>query len=46
MPATAKLHADIARAISKGDEDGAARALDRLIDEIEQFTRATVASSS
>jgi DNA-binding GntR family transcriptional regulator len=34
MPATAKLHADIARAIAKGDEDAAARALDRLIDEI------------
>jgi DNA-binding GntR family transcriptional regulator len=42
MPATAKLHANIARAIARGDEDGAARALDRLIDEIEKFTRATV----
>ncbi|MEP7208589.1 MAG: GntR family transcriptional regulator [Casimicrobiaceae bacterium] len=42
MPATAKLHADIAWAISKGDERAAAIALDRLIDEIEQFTRATV----
>jgi DNA-binding GntR family transcriptional regulator len=44
MPATAKLHANIARAISKGDESAAARALDRLIDEIENFTRATVAT--
>lgn len=42
MPATAKLHADIARAISQGDERAAADALDRLIDEIEEFTRATV----
>jgi DNA-binding GntR family transcriptional regulator len=44
MPATAKLHADIARAISKGDEPAAARALDRLIDSIEAFTRATVST--
>lgn len=42
MPATAKRHADIARAIARGDEKGAERALDRLIDEIESFTRATV----
>jgi len=42
MPGTAKLHANIARAIAKGDEAAAARALDRLIDEIEKFTRATV----
>jgi len=42
MPATAKLHADIARAVSQGDEQAAAEALDRLIDEIEAFTRATV----
>ncbi|HLX29629.1 MAG TPA: GntR family transcriptional regulator [Casimicrobiaceae bacterium] len=42
MPATAKLHANIARAIAKGDERAAARALDRLIDEIEKFTRATI----
>jgi DNA-binding GntR family transcriptional regulator len=42
MPATAKLHANIARAIARGDENAAARALDRLIDEIEKFTRATV----
>ena len=46
MPATAKLHADIARAIAKGDGAAAAKALDRLIDEIEQFTRATVTSDS
>src|SRR6185312_16482480 len=40
MPATAKLHADIARAISQGDAKAAGDALDRLIDEIEEFTRA------
>jgi DNA-binding GntR family transcriptional regulator len=42
MPETAKLHADIARAIAAGDEDGAAAATDRLIDKIDAFTRATV----
>lgn len=42
MPETAKLHADIARAIAGGDEKGAGAALDRLLDSIETFTRATV----
>ena len=42
MPETAKLHADIARAIAAGDARGAAAALDRLLDNIEAFTRATV----
>ena len=42
MPETAKLHADIARAIAAGDEKGAGAALDRLLDNIEAFTRATV----
>ena len=42
MPETAKLHADIARAIAAADEDGASTATDRLIDKIEAFTRATV----
>lgn len=46
MPATAKLHANIARAIAKGDEAAAGRALDRLIDEIEKFTRATVGTDT
>jgi DNA-binding GntR family transcriptional regulator len=46
MPLTAKLHADIARAISKGSEDAAAKALDRLVDNIEEFTRATVGVDS
>ncbi len=42
MPATAKLHADIARAIADRDEERAANASDRLLDLIEEFTRATV----
>lgn len=42
MPLTAKLHADIARAIADADEERAARASDRLLDEIEKFTRETV----
>jgi DNA-binding GntR family transcriptional regulator len=43
MPETAKLHADIARAIAAGDDKAAGAALDRLLDNIEAFTRATVA---
>lgn len=42
LPETAKLHADIARAIAAGDEVRAARASDRLLDMIEAFTRATL----
>jgi DNA-binding GntR family transcriptional regulator len=42
MPLTAKLHANIARAIAAGDEAKAARASDSLIDEIEKFTRETM----
>jgi DNA-binding GntR family transcriptional regulator len=42
MPETAKLHADIARAIAAGDGEGAGKALDRLLDSIAAFTRATV----
>ena len=41
MPLTAKLHADIARAIAAGDGDKAARASDKLLDVIEKFTRDT-----
>jgi DNA-binding GntR family transcriptional regulator len=44
MPETAKLHADIARAIARADEAGAALATDRLLDKIELFTRATVST--
>jgi len=41
LPETGKLHADIARAVAKGDEDAAAGATDRLLDKIRSFTRAT-----
>lgn len=44
MPLTAKLHADIARAIAAGDETAAGNALDRLLDNIEAFTRASVST--
>jgi DNA-binding GntR family transcriptional regulator len=44
LPVTARLHADTARAIAAGDEAGAARALDALLDNIETFTRATVST--
>ena len=42
MPVTAKLHADVARAIAAGDAAAAAQSHDRLIDNVEAFTRATV----
>jgi DNA-binding GntR family transcriptional regulator len=42
MPRTATLHADMARAIAAGDQEAAARALDRLLDVIETFIHATV----
>ena len=41
MPLTAKLHADIARAIAAGDGARAAKAADKLLDAIEKFTRDT-----
>lgn len=42
MPETAKLHADIARAIGEGDEGEAGAAVDRLLDNIQAFTKATL----
>jgi len=42
MPETAKLHADIARAIARADEEAAGRATDRLMDSVQSFTRDTV----
>lgn len=45
MPATAKLHADIARAIAEGDVVRAGKASDKLLDAIEKFTRDTVTPS-
>ncbi len=41
LPLTAKLHANIARAIDAGDEERAAKASDKLLDVIEKFTRNT-----
>ena len=41
MPLTAKLHANIARAIARGDEEAAATASEKLLDAIEKFTRDT-----
>jgi DNA-binding GntR family transcriptional regulator len=46
LPETAKLHADIARAISKADAEAAARATDRLMDMIQSFTRNTVSADA
>ena len=42
LPLCARLHANQARAIAKGDADAAARASDKLMDYVESFTRATV----
>jgi DNA-binding GntR family transcriptional regulator len=44
MPETAKLHADIARAIAAGDASAAGSAADALLDNIETFTRNTVST--
>ncbi|MGE0734089.1 MAG: GntR family transcriptional regulator [Alphaproteobacteria bacterium] len=44
MPRSAHLHADIARGIAAEDEAAAAAAVDRHMDYVEQFTRATVDS--
>ena len=42
LPETALLHANLARAIGQGDERAAASALDRLLDKINAFTRASL----
>ncbi|WP_028241068.1 GntR family transcriptional regulator [Stutzerimonas azotifigens] len=42
LPEMARLHAEVASAIASGDPAAAARASDRLIDNIESFTKATV----
>lgn len=44
MPEMARLHAELALAIAKSEVKRAAEALDRLIDNIESYTRATVLS--
>lgn len=42
LPEMARLHARVAAAIAEGDVEGAGEALDALLDNIEDFTRATV----
>ncbi len=42
MPLTARQHAEIARAIADNDKKAAGAAVDRLLDYIETFTRATL----
>ncbi len=42
LPLCARLHANQARAIARGDGEAAARASDKLMDYVENFTRATV----
>lgn len=43
LPEMARLHGAVAQAIAGGDVDGAGQALDALLDNIEEFTRATLA---
>jgi DNA-binding GntR family transcriptional regulator len=42
LPLCARLHANQARAIANGDGEAAARCSDKLLDYVENFTRATV----
>lgn len=42
LPLAARLHADVARAIASGTAEDSARASDRLLDYIEDYTRATL----
>ena len=42
LPLCARLHANQARAMARGDADAATRASDKLIDYVENFTRGTV----
>ena len=44
LPVTARLHANIARAIADGNQPAAAKASDALLDNIESFTRNTVST--
>ncbi len=44
MPLAGRLHAGMARAIAAGNEAAAAAASDKLLDYIEEFTRATVSA--
>lgn len=42
LPLCARLHADFARAIAEGDAEKAATSCDRLMDYVEDFTRASL----
>jgi DNA-binding GntR family transcriptional regulator len=42
LPEMARLHGAVASAIAQGDVDSAGKALDALLDNIEEFTRATL----
>jgi DNA-binding FadR family transcriptional regulator len=44
LPVTARLHANIARAIADSNQSAAAKASDALLDNIESFTRNTVST--
>ncbi|GGC14387.1 GntR family transcriptional regulator [Oxalicibacterium flavum] len=44
LPEMARLHAKVAGAIAKGEIDAAGEALDRLLDNIESFAKATLTS--
>lgn len=46
LPLTARLHAEIARAVAAGNETAAGQASDKLIDYVEECARATVADST
>jgi DNA-binding GntR family transcriptional regulator len=42
LPETVRLHAGIARAVAKSDQDAAQEWLEKLLDNVEAFTRATL----
>lgn len=44
LPLTAKLHAEVAHAIASGEEEAAGKASEKLLDTIQEFTRATVST--
>jgi DNA-binding GntR family transcriptional regulator len=46
LPVSARLHADVSRAIANTDTAGATLASDRLMDHLENFTRATVQATA
>jgi DNA-binding FadR family transcriptional regulator len=44
LPETVRLHANIARAIAEADEEAAQKGIEALLDNVEEFTRATLDS--